>query len=33
MKHKLSVRIVCLCIAVLMCLTLFGSAIASLAML
>lgn len=32
-KHKAAVRVVCLCIAVLMCVTLFGSAVASLAML
>lgn len=33
MKHKITIRIACLCIAALMCLTLFGSAITSLAML
>ena len=32
MKHETAVRIACLCIAVLMCVTLFGSAIASLAL-
>ena len=33
MKHKLSVRIACLCSAALLCVTLFGAAIASAAML
>ena len=33
MKHKAAMRVVCLCVAILMCLTLFGSAITSLAML
>lgn len=32
MKHNNAVRIVCLCIAVLMCVTLFGSTVASLAL-
>ena len=30
MKHKTAVRVVCLCIAALMCVTLFGSAVVSL---